>query len=126
MEECSQQGGYIEYKYDDLGCETEAVCNTCSKRFDEARKPYSMDVFYITAPIGVAAIVLGMYLPLTVEAIAAGVLFGGIATLFQSTVRVFGDLGKWARVVVLFIELCIMVWVALKKVSDYKPAKKRK
>jgi hypothetical protein len=123
-QECGQKGGFLEYEYDDLGCETKAKCNTCSKEFDERRKRYTLNVFYITAPIGIAAIVLGMYLPLMVEAIAAGILFGGIATLFQSTVRVFGDLGKWARVIVLFIELCIMIWVALKKVSDWKPTQK--
>jgi len=122
---CYDKGGFIENDYDSNGCPTNARCNACSKDLDDARKPYAMNMFYITAPIGVAAIVAGMYLPLTVEAIAGGFMFGGVATLFQSTVRVFGDLGKWARVIVLFIELCMVVWVGLKKVSEWKPKKRK-
>jgi len=124
--QCTTTGGFIEYQYDDLGCETQASCNMCNKEFDEYRKNYSLNVFYITAPIGILAIVVGMYLPLMVEAIAAGFMFGGIITLIQSTVRVFGDLGKWTRVIVLFVELCIVVWIGLKKVSEYKPKEAKK
>lgn len=120
---CGEQGGMIEYDYDDRGCEVAAACNTCNKEYDEKRKRYTLNVFYITAPIGILAIIVGMYLPLMVEAIAAGFMFGGIATLFQSTIRVFGDLGKWARVIVLFIELCLVVWIGLKKMSEYRPKK---
>ena len=118
---CNEQGGYIEYDYGDDGCETNARCNTCNKVYDENRKQYMLNVFYIAAPLGIIAIVIGMYLPLMVEAIAAGFMFGGIVTLIQSTIRVFGDLGKWSRVAVLFVELCIIVWIGLKKVSEYKP-----
>ena len=123
---CYDQGGYIEYDYDDAGCEINPSCNTCNKLFDEKRKAYSMNVFYITAPIGIIAIIGGMYLPLMVEAIAAGFMFGGIITLLQSTIHVFDALGKWSRVVVLFIELCLVVWIGLKKVSEYKPSKKKR
>ncbi len=122
--ECNEKGGYVDYNYDDAGCATSAQCNMCQKEFDTAHKKYVMNVFYITAPIGIIAILAGMYLPLAVEAIAAGFMLGGIITLFQSTVRIFGDLGRWSRVVLLFIELCIIVWIGLKKVSDLKGEKK--
>ncbi|MBI4149809.1 hypothetical protein HY488_00235 [Candidatus Woesearchaeota archaeon] len=123
---CSEKGGYIDYTYDDAGCPVSAVCNMCQKEHDTARKQYALNIFYITAPIGILAIIAGMYLPLAVEAIAAGFMVGGILTLFQSTVRVFGDLGKWSRVILLFAELCIVVWIGLKKVSDYKPRKTKR
>jgi len=120
-EECGQNGGHIVTDYDENNCPINPKCNTCSKDYDEARERYNLNVFYIAAPIGVIALIVGMYLPLIVEAIASGFMFGGIVTLLISTAMVFDNLGKWSKVIVIGLELILIVWVGLKKVSDYKP-----
>ncbi len=116
---CYAQQGMVRYSYDnETGCPIDLMCDMCNKEFENARNAYIKNIFYITAPIGLLAIVLGMYLPLTVDAIASGFMFGGIITLVQGTVRVFGDLSKISRVVVLGIELAIIVWLGYRKVQD--------
>ncbi len=123
---CYGQKGSPAYTYDnETGCAIDLTCDMCNYEYAEARKTYNKNIFYITAPIGILAIILGMYLPLTVDAIASGFMFGGIITLIQGTVRVFGDLSKIARVVILGIELAIIIWLGYRKVQD-APKKDRK
>lgn len=119
---CTDAGGYIEYDYNDSGCAIGVLrCNMCSVDYESAHKEYSLNTFYITAPIGVAIVIIGMYLPLTIEAIAAGIMFGGFFTLIQTTFWAFSDLDKWTKVIVLAAELVLIIWVGFKKVSEWKP-----
>jgi len=118
---CSEELGQLEYEYDDYGCEVGATCNMCNVEYNKVMLEYNLNYFYITAPIGLAAIIAGMYLPLLIEAIAAGFMFGGIFSLYVSTVFAFDSFGKWARMIILFLELCIVIWIGIKKVSAWKP-----
>lgn len=126
LQACHEQGGYTRYTYDEKGCEKEMVCELCGKQFNDDLKQYNTNLFYITFPLGLLATILGMYLPLSVEAIASGFMLGGIFTIIQITVRVFGDLGKFGRVILLGLELVLLLWVGYKKVSTLKPAEKKK
>ncbi len=118
LKKCTEQGGYITFISDSQGCQTIPKCELCQKQFNDANQKYNKNLFYITFPIGLLAIIVGIYLPLIVEAIASGFMFGGILTLIQATVRVFGDLGKITRVILLGLELIILIWIGYKKVSD--------
>ncbi len=115
---CNEKGGYVAYLQNSSGCQTTPYCELCQKQFSDATEEYNKNLFYVTFPIGLVAIIVGMYLPLFIEAIASGFMFGGILTLIQATVRVFGDLGKFTRVILLGLELVILIWIGYKKVSD--------
>ena len=65
-------------------------------------------------------IILGLYLPANIDAIAGGILLGGILTMIQITMRVFGNLGKWYRVILLGLELILVIWIGIKKVHEVK------
>lgn len=124
---CYDQKGMVRYTYNnETGCAIDVTCDMCNKNYQDARSKYNKNMFYITAPIGILAVILGMYLPLTVDAIASGFMFGGILTLMQGTMRVFGDLSKIGRVVVLGIELVVIVWLGYRKVQDVPKKKKKK
>ncbi len=123
-EQCYRAKGIIRYEYNATGCPTTAVCDYCSRDFQEKNDQYTLRVFWVSAFIGIVALVIGMYLPLMVEAIASGFMFGGILTLIQSTVRVFGALGRYSRVIILGIELVILIWIGVKKVSELGKRKK--
>ncbi len=113
-EECIADKGYVAYETDDYGCATTAYCETCQVDFDAANKVYSRNLFFITAILGIAALLIGlMYISL--EAIASGFMFGGILVLIYGTIRVFGDLSKEMRVVVLGLELIILVYLGIRK-----------
>jgi len=123
--QCLKEGGMIIEEYGSNGCVVKEKCDFCNKNFNDANERYSLNLFYITAPIGLLMIILGLYLPASIDAIAGGILFGGILTMIQITARIFGNLGKWPRVILLGVELIIIIWIGLKKVRDNPPKKKR-
>ncbi len=113
-QECNEKGGYIEYDYDAQGCAVNPKCNTCNVEFNGVNKVYSRNLFFITAVIGIAAILIGLIF-VQLDAIASGFMFGGILVLIYGTARVFGDLSKVMRVIVLGIELVVLVYIGIKK-----------
>ena len=119
-QKCYKDKGELRYHYDEKGCETDPYCDYCSRDFNSINSKYNKNIFFISAIVAILAIVAGLYLPKKVDAIASGFIFGGILVLLQGTVRVFGDLGKYPRVVVLGIELILLIWVGYKKVRDKK------
>lgn len=112
--ECNEKGGYIEYDYDAQGCATNPRCNTCNKEYEAVNKVYSRNLFFITAVVGIIAILVGLIF-VKLDAIASGFMFGGILVLIYGTARVFGDLSKVMRVIVLGIELVVLVYIGIKK-----------
>ncbi|MDP7282319.1 MAG: hypothetical protein QF475_01620 [Candidatus Undinarchaeales archaeon] len=118
QKECIEAGGAIRYEYDENGCVSEEICDYCQKDFRSVFEKYNKNLFFITAPIGLLLIILGLYLPTRLDAMAGGSLLAGILTMIQITMRVFGDLGKWTRVILLGLELVIVVWIGMKKVQD--------
>ncbi len=123
---CTNSKGMIQDSYDSTGCIIKETCNYCDRDYQKANEDYSRNLFYITAPVGLILIILGLYLPVAIDAIASGVLLGGILTMVQITMRIFGDLGKWPRVFLLGLELALVIWIGIKKVSDFKVSKKKK
>lgn len=113
-DECTSDVGYVAYENDDKGCQINPYCETCGVEYDAENKVYSRNLFFITAVIGIIAILVGLVY-VNLEAIASGFMFGGILILIYGTARVFGDLSKVMRVVVLFIELVILVYIGIKK-----------
>ena len=117
LNSCSQEKGYVDHKgYDANGCPAEPFCNYCQKDYNAAQEKYNFNLLWITAPIGLILIILGLYL--TAPTISAGLLFAGILTLAQVTIRIFGNLGKFSRVLILGIELAILIWIGYKKVEQ--------
>src|SRR3989344_6627425 len=117
---CADEKGVIRQEYDSNGCVIKEMCDYCQKEFQEANERYNRNLFYITAPIGLLMIILGLYLSANIDAIAGGILLGGILTMIQITMRVFGNLGRWPRVILLGLELIIVIWIGIKKVSEGK------
>lgn len=124
--ECTTNEGAIRYEYDAQGCVSKETCNYCERDYRKANELYSKNLFLITAPIGLLLIILGLYLPTNLDAMAGGALLGGILTMIQCTARVFGTLGKWMRVILLGAELVIVIWIGIKKVQDNILVKKKK
>ena len=115
---CVDEQGMIRQEYDANGCVVKETCDYCEKEFQAASEKYNKNLFYITAPIGLLMIILGLYLPVSIDAIAGGILLGGILTMIQITMRVFGNLGKWPRVILLGLELVLVIWIGIKKVHE--------
>lgn len=113
---CVNEQGMIRQEYDANGCVVKETCDYCEKEFRATSEKYNKNLFYISAPIGLLMIILGLYLPVSIDAIAGGILLSGILTMIQITMRVFDHLGKWPRVILLGLELVIVVWMGIMKV----------
>jgi hypothetical protein len=118
---CTDSHGYVEYTYDGSGCATKWKCNTCQYYFDEATKEHDYVLFLVASIMGVMAIALGLYMPISKNAVnqwlSTGFMLGGLISLFTGTVIYFPELGRFVRPVVIFIELVIVVYIAYKKIE---------
>src|SRR3989344_144461 len=116
FDECIKQKGEIRYRTDEIGCQVDPYCDFCGKNFSETNAHYNRNIFFIAAIIGIAAIIAVLYMAKKFDAISSGFIFAGILILLQGTVRVFGDLEKWPRVIVLGVELVILILIGIKKI----------
>jgi hypothetical protein len=121
-EECERQKGYVQYRTDQYGCATEAYCETCQHKLDDAREKYNFVVFIVSALMGLIALVIGLNLsqetnPIN-EWVGSGFLLGGIISVFVGTIRYFGDMGRYMRPVVIFIELVLVIYLAYKRLGS--------
>jgi hypothetical protein len=118
---CSDIGGVIEYKYDYQGsCPTGFTCSTCQKEYNTADEKHKLIVFIISSIMGLIAIAVGLYLPIKNdlnEWIGSGFMLGGLFTLFTGTVVYYMEMGRFIRPIVMFIELCIVIYLAYKKLG---------
>ena len=113
---CYSEGGYPEYNYTTNGCQVFDSCNYCNKEFTSAQEAYNRNIFFILMPIGLIIIILGIYL--TIEYIGAGLMFGGLITMFYAISKYFGDMSKMLRALVILIELLIIMWIGYKKIDN--------
>jgi hypothetical protein len=119
--DCQEKNGYIEFlDYDSSGCPTSYECNTCNKDYGAAKKVHSQFVFYISAVLALIAIFVSLYFPWKNDLhqwISNGFLLGAAFVLIVGTLSTFGDLDRFFRVGVLFLELVLVVFVAYKKIG---------
>jgi hypothetical protein len=119
---CSNDKGMPIPKYDSNNCQVYDSCDYCQRDYDQARGLYNRDVFFILAPLGLVIVIIGIYL--TVQYIGAGLMFGGLATMFYATVRYFSDMSKLLRALVLLVELLVIIYIGYKKIEDKKQSGK--
>ena len=115
-----REKGEVRYNYSEEGCPIESYCEYCVKEYYEASSNFNKNIFYILAILGIIAILVGLFLPDKLDPISSGLVFAGILVLAQGTIRVFGDLGKTPRVIVLGIELVLLVWIGYKRIIKKK------
>ena len=117
-QQCYRNEGEVRFKYDANGCQEEAYCDYCVKEFNEVNSGYNRNIFYISALIALIIIVMGLYLPKKLDSISSGLIFAGVLILTQGTFRVFLDLDKFPRVLILGIELAILIWIGYKRIIN--------
>jgi hypothetical protein len=116
QDQCYRDGGQPEYNYTDDGCSHFSSCNMCSKYYDTARQEYNRNIFFMLLPLGLAIVILGIYL--TVDYIGAGLMFAGLIVMFYATIRYFSDMSKILRAVIVLIEFLLIMWIGYKKIRE--------
>jgi len=117
VQECNKQRGNPTFRYDNITrCDVFDTCDFCNLEYQKINDVYQRNVFIITAIVGIAAILFGLYF--SVSFMSGGFLFGGILVLAAGTIRYFasGHVDRYLRMAVLFVELVILIWIGYRKV----------
>lgn len=121
LQACYDEEGEPRYTYDDQGCRESWTCDYCQKEYNEARETHNFWRFIISALMGIIAIAIGMNLPESRkvnEWVGSGLMLGGLICVFVGTAMYFGDLHRFARPVVILLELLLVIYLAYTKLSD--------
>ena len=76
--------------------------------FRSRRKVFEQRLFFIAIPVGIAAIITGAIL--AVQAIGAGLIFGGIFTLIDGYCCYWSELQDWMRFLSLLAAFIVIVF----------------
>jgi hypothetical protein len=115
-QQCYKDGGIVRYNYSSDGCSQFASCDMCSKNFNTAQQTYNRNLFFILLPIGLAIVIVGIYL--VVDYLGAGLMFAGLIVMFYATFRYFSDMSKVLRALVILVELLVIMWIGYKKIEE--------
>lgn len=113
--ECKDKGD-ISANYDENGCVESYYCETCEKEYRDVREKYNRNVFIVATIIGLIALIAGFVLKVT--SVSAGMMGGGILTIFYGVIRYWSGLQNYGRFTVLGITLAILVWLGYKKLKS--------
>ena len=115
IDKCNREKGQPRYTYDENGCQILKECDMCSVEYNARMEAHNKAIFIIANIIGLAAIIAGIIL--TVKSISAGLIGGGILTIFYGTIRYWGNLEDYARFIILGIVLGVLIWIGYKKLN---------
>jgi hypothetical protein len=92
---------------DKLYAEKERV----EKDHEQAEKAFYRRMFWVAYPVGLLALAIGVLVP--VQAVGAGLMFGGIFTLTAGCYSAWDELGRWTHFASLVIALLTLVILGL-------------
>ncbi len=110
---CYKEKGEPRFEYNETGCQMYDYCEMCGKEFNEAQEKYARNLFFIISPIAVIGIIVGVYY--TFAIVGSGFMIAGILLLIYSTARYFTHMSKLMRIIVIFVELLVVIFLAHKK-----------
>lgn len=73
------------------------------KDYKEAEKGFNRRMFWVTYPLGILAVLIGLVIP--VQSVGAGLMFGGICALSAGCYSAWDDIGRWAHFWSLIVAL---------------------
>jgi hypothetical protein len=106
------------------GCVVSYKCDTCRQAYEAEMAKFNFGVFLITTILGLVAIIIGLYLPVSKNPlhtwVGTGLMLGGLISIFIGTVRIYGDLHRILKPIIILIELLLVIFITYKKLKDEK------
>lgn len=84
----------------------------CSEEYGLARDAHSRNVFLISLFIGIILVFLGIRF-FSIKAIGAGIMGGGVITLFYGGIVSWSHSEEWFRFIISLISLAFLVFLAV-------------
>lgn len=93
----------------------------CEEEYNVAIKNYRFFRFLIASIIGLAAIILSIYLPFEKNSLKewmlTGFMIGGLVAIFFATAEYFNDAHRIIKPIILLVEIGLVMFVAYKKIK---------
>ncbi|MDB5291252.1 MAG: undecaprenyl pyrophosphate phosphatase [Phycisphaerales bacterium] len=89
------------------------------KQQTDAEHVFERRMFWVAWPVGVLALVIGTLVP--VQAVGAGLMFGGIGTLAAGCFESWDYLGPWLRLGALLSVLVVLILLGLWRFGRPRP-----
>ena len=89
----------------------------CREEYDSVREPYNRNVFIIALVIGMIAIIVGGVI-LSIESVGSGIMGGGVLLVIYGTMRYWGEMSKYIRIIILGLVLAVLIWIGYKKLRN--------
>lgn len=86
---------------------------TCRQKYDDVRKVYERNVFFIVSILGLATLITGFALQLA--SVSAGISIGGVVLIAFAIIRYWSEFGKYVRLLLLALLLMALIFIAYKK-----------
>ena len=86
------------------------------QEFRHKQKTFERNLFFVAAPVGIAAVVVGSFA--AVQAVGAGLIFGGIFTTIDGYCWYWTELADWMRFLSLLIAFAVLVGLGYTKLND--------
>ncbi|MBI5391203.1 hypothetical protein HZB02_06965 [Candidatus Woesearchaeota archaeon] len=86
---------------------------TCNKAYESENNKYMRGVFFIALIAGAIGLLIGLFI--SVGAVSAGLMAGGIFSMFYGIMTYWSNLGDVVRFVLIGVVLLILIWVGYKK-----------
>ena len=83
--------------------------------YAEAARQFARTLVIVAAPLGIAAILIGSYLPFL--AVGTGLILGGIFSVGWGYWSYWGYLDDWIRFVSLLVGFAVLLFVGVKRTS---------
>ena len=118
-DKCISVGGQWSenvYPKDKGVTQIEGSCNenyTNQLNYDIARKIYDKKVFVALIVLGVLSLISAGFLG--VQILSISFAWGGLLSLLIASMRYWSQADNWAKVVLLAVALCVLIWLAIKK-----------
>ena len=93
--------------------ELEKEKSRLNKEFKEHKKRFQIHLFLVSAPVGIAAIIVGSVI--VVQSIGTGLIFGGIFALLNGYRWYWSELQDWMRFLSLLVAFIILIFIGYRK-----------
>lgn len=117
---CSYDRGLPRFKYNASGCQVYDFCDYCNKNYQDAQELYNRNLFFLLAPLGFIAVIIGIYF--LIDYMGAGLMLGGLITIFYATMRYFSDMSKLMRALIILAELILIIWIGYARIEKNRSA----
>jgi len=84
-------------------------------RYNEVRDRWSRNVFFISLPFGLIALIIGIWLK--VQPVSGGLMGGGILTLIGGTGFYWEHIEELGKFIALGVILIFLIWLGYKKLG---------